>query len=71
MLGFETIRLPPAKGGGGSTLLVRCRTSRPGVSHKAITLSHHEQPDGMDDLAYRLSTFFHRPVEIGPYLNDV
>lgn len=71
VLGFEAIRLLPAKGGGGSTLRVRCRTSCPGVPHKSITLAHHDEPDGMNELAHRLGARFDRPVEIGPYFDDV
>ena len=71
VLGFDVIRLLPAKGGGGASLRARCRTSCPGVAFKTITLTQHGEPDGLNEVARQLGDLFDRPVEIGPYFDDV
>ena len=71
VLGFEVIRLLPAKGGGGSTLTVRCRTSCPGVAFKTLRVTDHSDPDGATALGNELAAAFDRPCVIGPYFDDV
>ncbi len=71
VLGFEVIRLLPAKGGGGSTLMVRCRTSCPGVAFKTLRVTDHSDPDGAIALGNELAAVFDRPCEVGPYFDDV
>lgn len=71
VLGFEVIRLLPAKGGGGSTLLVRCRTSCTGVAYKTLHVAQDDKPDGMVPLGRKLAAMFDRPCEVSGYFDDV
>ena len=71
VLGFDVLRLLPAKGGGGSTLYVRCRTSCPAIDHKTLQIAQDDDPDGMVPLGQRLGALFDRPCEVGQYFDDV
>ena len=71
VLGFEVIRMLPAKGGGGSTLSVRCRATCPGVTHKTLHVAHHGDPDGVTPLGRELAAMLGKPCEVGPYFDDV
>ena len=70
VLGFEVLRLLPAKGGGGSTLLVRCRTSCKGVAYKTLHIAQHDDPDGMVPLGHELAGLFEKPCEVSGYFHD-
>lgn len=71
VLAFEVIRLLPAKGGGGSTLLVRCRTTCPGVAYKTLHVAEDGDPNGVTRLGRELATLFDTSCEVGPYFDDV
>lgn len=71
VLGFEVLRLLPAKGGGGSTLSVRCRTTCPGVAYKTLHVAQDGDPDGVTSLGRELATSFGTSCEVGPYFDDV
>lgn len=71
ILGFEVLRLLPAKGGGGSTLMVRCRTTCPGIPYKTLHVVQAHDPDEVTSLGHRLAAVFDRPCEVGPYFDDV
>ncbi len=70
VLGFEVLRMLPAKGGGGSTLLVRCRTSCKGVAYKTLIVARHGDPDGMVPLGRELADLFNKPCEVSRYFDD-
>lgn len=71
VLGFEVLRLLPAKGGGGSTLMTRCGTTCPGVAYKTLHVAQAHDPDGMTTLGHRLAALFDRPCDVRPYFDDV
>ncbi|QYF87022.1 hypothetical protein [Brevundimonas sp. PAMC22021] len=71
VLGFEVLRLLPAKGGGGSSLSVRVRTPCRGVPYKTLRVSDHSDPDGVTGLGQDLAILFGTACDIGPYFDDV
>ena len=71
ILGFEVIRMLPAKGGGGSSLLVRCRTPCPDVPCKTLHVAQDSDPDGVTSLGRHLADVFNKSCEVGPYFDDV
>ncbi|QYE36403.1 hypothetical protein KZX46_11040 [Polymorphobacter sp. PAMC 29334] len=71
VVGFEVLRSLPAKGGGGSTLWVHCRTTCPGVAYKRLHVAEHDKPDGIGPLGQKLAAIFGKPCEISPYFDDV
>lgn len=71
VLGFEVTRLLPAKGGGGSTLTVRCRTTCPAIPYKTLFVAQHEEPDGIVPLGRNLAAAFGAACEVSPYYDDV
>lgn len=70
VLGLEVLRLTPAKGGGGSSLLARCRTQAAGRDTQSIFLAQASDPDGMTGLGHELARRLGCPVEIGAYFPD-
>ena len=70
ILGFEVIRLLPAKGGGGSALLVRCRTSCSGVAHKTLHVAPYDQRNGIVPREQKLASMFGTIREISPNFDD-
>lgn len=71
VLGFAVTRLHRAKGPGGSSLHVRCRTPCPGVSDKTLFLTQASDPDGVTPLGEALAKAFDRPCDISPLYADV
>jgi hypothetical protein len=70
VLGLEVLRLTPAKGGGGSSLHVLCRTQAAGRNAQRLFLAQASAPDGMNGLGHELASRLGCPVEIGPYFPD-
>jgi hypothetical protein len=68
VLGFEVRRVRPAKGAGGSTLLVRCRTNCPGVAFKTLDVAEHCDPDGMTRLGREFARLFDTVCDVRPYV---
>lgn len=71
VLGFEVIRLLPAKGGGGATLMVRCRTSCPGIAFKTLHVAQDSDPNGITPLGLELAGLFGTSCDVGPYFDNV
>lgn len=71
VLGFSVTRMYRAKGPGGSSLYVRCRTPCPGVPDKTLFLTQSSDPDGVTALGKTLATTFDRPCEVSPLYADV
>jgi hypothetical protein len=67
---FDVDRLLPAKGGGGASLMVRCRPGYAGSPSKRISLRQVGEPDGLNELGTKLAAMFEVPVEIAPYEYD-
>jgi hypothetical protein len=70
VLGLEVLRLTPAKGGGGSSLLAHCRTQAEGRDAQKLFLAQASDPDGMNGLGRELASRLGCPLEIGPYFPD-
>jgi len=69
VLGFVVMRLHRAKGPGGSSLQVRCRTPCP-VADKTLHLTSASDPDGVTALGRALATAFDVPCEVSPPFPD-
>jgi hypothetical protein len=65
---FQVSRLRPGKGSGGASLRVECR-GHSGVA-KGLTIGRSDDPDGLTDLATRLSAACRRPLKLEPYDDD-
>lgn len=71
VLGFSVTRMHRAKGPGGSSLHVRCRTPCPGVPDKTLFLTQSSDPEGVTSLGKALAKTFDRPCDVSPLYADV
>ncbi|WP_174298944.1 hypothetical protein [Sphingomonas bacterium] len=70
LIGFDVTRSLPAKGGGGSSLIVRCRTPCSAMAFKKLRITDDPDPDGATALGRRLAERFDRPCDVGRYFLD-
>lgn len=71
IIDFQVERTLPAKGGGGSRLLARCRTPAIGIEHKDVSIAEHAKPDGITDMGRLVAEAMGKPLVVGEYFYDV
>ncbi|MCO6392563.1 hypothetical protein GTW25_16175 [Aliihoeflea aestuarii] len=71
IIAFEIERLQRAKGPGGSSLYVVCRTTCPKVSSQRVRIMAGSKPDALNDIGRTIATALDRPLVIGEYEDDV
>lgn len=67
---FGVKRALPAKGSGGSTLYVECRSEFCGVASKQVIIGQAPGVEDCNDLARALSVAAAKPFELGDYFSD-
>lgn len=70
VLGFHVDRVLPAKGPGGSSLLVECRTDYAGCDTKRLTICSAPGPEDLNELARTVSTETQKPFALAPHQYD-
>ncbi len=68
--GITVDRMLPAKGGGGSTLRVDCRSECKAAAVKSLVVSTAPAADDLNDLAAALAAAIGKPLVIGDYVHD-
>lgn len=71
IVAFRTIRALPAKGSGGSSLVVECRHLGVGGSPTSILCDHGPGPDDMNGLCSECGRLFGKPALPGEYYPDI
>lgn len=70
VIGFHVERVLPAKGPGGSSFLVECRTDFPGCDTKRLTICSAPGPEDSNELAALVSARTGKPFTLGPHQYD-
>jgi hypothetical protein len=68
---FEVVRILPAKGPGGSALVVHCHTGYEANQVRKITIAHGTKADDLNHAATELATILQKPLSIGDYQMDI
>lgn len=71
IVAFRTIRMLPAKGSGGSSLVVDCRSPGTGDSPTSIPCDRGAGPDDMNELCSACGRLFDKPALPGEYGHDI
>lgn len=71
IVAFRTIRVLPAKGSGGSFLVVECRHQGVDGSPTSILCDHGPGPDDMNELCSECGRLFGTPALPGEYHPDL
>jgi hypothetical protein len=70
VIGFRVERLLPAKGSGGSWLMVDCRTNFESLATKTLSISTAPGADDLNALAAKLAEATGKPLVLGEYGSD-
>ena len=71
ILRFVVDRVLPAKGGGGSSLIVECATGIAAEPTKRLTIATADNPDGLNDTGAAIARALSKPFVLGEYGYDV
>lgn len=70
VMGVEVTRILPARGGGGSTMYLICRSMRSDRNRRWIEVANASRADDLSELAARIAHAIGRPLELRPYEMD-
>ncbi len=70
VLGFDVVRMLPAKGGGGSRLYVECVAHDRGAKPKRLFICSGDEPDGLNNVAAEIAEAFGKRCKLGDYIYD-
>lgn len=70
VISVNVTRILPARGGGGSTLYLVCRSMRSDSHRRWIEVANGSRADDLSELAACIAQAIGRPLELGPYEMD-